>query len=131
MASAARGGVPVHSHSSLPVFLVAGCPTAFAGQPELFYTTDPGKALLSAKCSDLNHIKGPVLRGLGGRAPYFHNGAAATLGGIVNFYDQRFQMGLTALEQRQPVAFLQSVRRWAGRACRRAGALCRGNAVSK
>jgi cytochrome c peroxidase len=30
----------------------------------------------------------------GARAPYFHNGAAATLLGVVNFCDQRFAIGL-------------------------------------
>ena len=28
---------------------------------------------------DLNRVKGPILRGLAARAPYFHNGAAASL----------------------------------------------------
>jgi len=29
-----------------------------------FYTTDPGKALITGKCSDFNRLKGPILRGL-------------------------------------------------------------------
>jgi cytochrome c peroxidase len=40
-------------------------------------------------------LQGPILRGLAGRGPYFHNGAAATLLDVVNFYDKRFQMGLS------------------------------------
>ena len=62
----------------LPVYLISRCPNPFnAGQPESFYTTDPGKALVSGLCSDFNRGKGPILRGLAARAPYFHNGAAA------------------------------------------------------
>ena len=92
------------------MFLVAGCPNPFnAGQPESFYTSDPGRALISGKCSDFNRLKGPILRGLAGRAPYLHNGAAATLLELVNFYDQRFQMGLTSVQKRQLVAFLNSL----------------------
>ena len=50
---------------------------------------------ITGNCSDLNRIKGPILRGLAARAPYFHNGAAANLLEVVNFYNQRFQMNLT------------------------------------
>jgi len=94
----------------LPVFLINGCPNPFnPGQPASFYTTDPGKALVTGQCSDLNRLKGPVLRGLAARAPYFHNGAAATLLDAVNFYNQRFQMNLTPKQKQQLVAFLNSL----------------------
>jgi cytochrome c peroxidase len=95
---------------NLPVFEISGCATPFSGgQPVSFFTTDPGKALVSGQCADLNRLKGPVLRGLAGRAPYFHNGAAATLMQAVNFYDQRFAMNLTAQQKSQLVAFLNSL----------------------
>jgi cytochrome c peroxidase len=95
---------------NLPVFLVNGCPSPFsAGQPVSFYTTDPGKGLITGLCSDLNRVKGPVLRGLAARAPYFHNGAAASLLQAVNFYNQRFSMNLTDEQKRQLVAFLNSL----------------------
>jgi cytochrome c peroxidase len=92
----------------LPVFLVSGCPDPF-GQPVSFYTSDPGKALISGKCNDFNRGKGPILRGLAARAPYFHNGAAASLDEIVNFYNLRFQMGLTDDQKRALAAFLNSL----------------------
>jgi hypothetical protein len=41
--------------------------------------------------------------------PYFHNGAAARLDEIVNFYNLRFQMGLTDDQKRALVAFLNSL----------------------
>ena len=98
------------SMPKLPVFLISGCPDPFnPGQTASFYTTDPGKALVSGHCSDFNRIKGPILRGLAGRAPYFHNGAAATLDEVVNFYNQRFQMGLTQEQKDDLVAFLNSL----------------------
>ena len=94
----------------LPIYLVNGCPNPFnPGERASFYTTDPGKALISGLCSDLNRLKGPILRGLAARAPYFHNGSAASLANVVNFYDQRFQMKLTAQQKEQLVAFLNSL----------------------
>ena len=94
----------------VPVYLVSGCPNPFAaGQPESFYTTDPGKALITGLCSDFNRGKGPILRGLAARAPYFHNGAAADLNELVNFYNQRFEMRLTQAQKEDLVAFLNSL----------------------
>src|SRR6185437_1973578 len=89
----------------LPVYLINGCPEPFnPGAATSFYTTDPGKALITGQCSDLNRVKGPILRGLSARAPYFHNGAAANLVELVNFYNDRFQMRLTAVQKVELVA---------------------------
>ena len=76
---------------------------------ETFQTSDPGRALISGKWKDLSRFKGPVLRGLAARAPYFHNGSAASLSEAVNFYDGRFGIGLTAREKSDLVAFLRSL----------------------
>jgi len=76
---------------------------------ETVQTTDPGKALLSGKWKDIGKFKGPVLRGLAARAPYFHNGAAATLDDVVDFYDTRFTIGLTPREKSDLVAFLRAL----------------------
>jgi cytochrome c peroxidase len=103
-------GIAELNEPDLPVFLVSGCPTPFsAGQPVSFYTTDLGKGMISGLCGDLNRVKGPILRGLAARAPYFHNGAAATLLQAVNFYNQRFSMNLTQEQKSQLVAFLNSL----------------------
>jgi cytochrome c peroxidase len=76
---------------------------------ETVRTTDPGRALISGKWADIGKFKGPVLRGLAGRAPYFHNGAAATLEDVVEFYDQRFGIGLTPQDKADLVAFLRAL----------------------
>jgi cytochrome c peroxidase len=103
-------GIAELSEPDLPVFLVNGCPTPFsAGQPVSFYTTDLGKGMITGLCSDLNRVKGPILRGLAARAPYFHNGAAATLLQAVNFYNQRFAMNLSEEQKHQLVTFLNSL----------------------
>jgi len=105
-----ENGIAELNEPDLPVFLVSGCPAPFSGgQPASFYTTDLGKGMISGLCGDLNRVKGPILRGLAARAPYFHNGAAATLLQAVNFYNQRFSMNLTEEQKRQLVAFLNSL----------------------
>jgi len=43
------------------------------------------------------------------RAPYFHNGSASSLEQLVNFYEKRFQMNLSAEQKRQLVAFLNAL----------------------
>jgi hypothetical protein len=76
---------------------------------EAVKTTDPGRALISGKWADIGKFKGPVLRGLSGRAPYFHNGAAATLEDVVDFYDRRFGIGLAPRDKADLVAFLRAL----------------------
>jgi len=61
----------------------------------IIQTTDPGRALITGKWADIGKFKGPILRGLSARAPFFHNGSAATLQDVVNFCDIRFDIGLT------------------------------------
>jgi hypothetical protein len=73
---------------------------------ETVQTTDPGRALLTGKWKDIGRFKGPILRALATRAPYFHNGSAKDLGAAVDFYNQRFNLGLTDDEADDLVAFL-------------------------
>jgi len=76
---------------------------------ELLQTTDPGRALITGAWADVSRFKGPVLRGLAARPPYFHNGSAATLADAVEFYDQRFSIGFTPGEKADLVAFLEAL----------------------
>jgi hypothetical protein len=75
----------------------------------LVRTTDPGRAMVTGTCADIGKFKGPILRALAARAPYFHNGSAATLDDVATFYDNRFNMGLTPREKADLVAFLRSL----------------------
>ena len=72
-------------------------------------TTDPGRALVTGLWADIGKVKGPILRGLAARAPYFHNGSAASLNDAVTFYDKRFNVGFTDQEKADLVAFLNSL----------------------
>lgn len=72
-------------------------------------TTDPGRALITGSWADVGKVKGPILRGLSARAPYFHNGSANTLMDVVEFYDKRFGIGFTDREKADVVAFLSAL----------------------
>ncbi len=72
-------------------------------------TTDPGRAMVTGKWNDIGKFKGPVLRALAARAPFFHNGSAATLADVIRFYDTRFQARFTDEEKADLLAFLQSL----------------------
>ena len=76
---------------------------------ETVQTTDPGRALITGKYADIGKFKGPILRGLASRAPYFHNGSAADLDAVVGFYDTRFGVGFTKQEKHDLVAFLRTL----------------------
>jgi cytochrome c peroxidase len=93
--------------ADLPVFTLSCVSGPNVGQT--YTVTDPGRALISGKCADIGKMKGPILRGLAGRAPYFHNGSAATLLDAVNFYNQRFNIGLTPGQMNDLAAFLRTL----------------------
>jgi cytochrome c peroxidase len=90
--------------SYLPVFTLVNKSTGATVQ-----TTDPARAMISGKWADIGKTKGPILRGLASRAPYFHNGSAATLDDVITFYDARFSIGFTVQEKADLIAFLNTL----------------------
>jgi cytochrome c peroxidase len=98
---------PVLDISGLPVFTLTCQQGPLAGK--IFTVTDPGRALISGQCADIGKLKGPILRGLAARAPFFHNGSATTLTDVVEFYDQRFTIGLTVQQKTDLVNFLNAL----------------------
>ena len=88
----------------LPVFTLKNNATG-----EIVKTTDPGRALITGKWADIGKMKGPILRALASRAPYFHNGSARNLAEVVEFYDKRFHIGFSAAEKADLVAFLSAL----------------------
>jgi cytochrome c peroxidase len=56
---------------------------------EMTQTTDPGRALITGRWQNIGRFKGPTLRALAPRAPYFHNGSAKDLNDVVRFYNDR------------------------------------------
>jgi cytochrome c peroxidase len=93
----------------MPLYTLVCTSGPLADPAKLIQTTDPGRALITGKCADIGKFKGPVLRGLAARAPYFHNGSAATLFDVVNFYNTRFSLNLSAQEKEDLVTFLRTL----------------------
>jgi cytochrome c peroxidase len=88
----------------LPVYTLRNVVTQ-----ETMKTTDVGRAMITGKWNDVGRFKGPILRALAARRPYFHNGSAATLEDAIEFYEQRFTLGLTAQEKSDLLAFLRAL----------------------
>ena len=101
------GAAPVLDIDGLPVFTVSCDGGPLKGTT--FTVTDLGRAMISGQCADVGKFKGPILRSLAARAPYFHNGSALTLADVVTFYDQRFKIGFTEQEKEDLAAFLASL----------------------
>ncbi|MEO7114601.1 MAG: cytochrome C [Caldimonas sp.] len=76
---------------------------------EAVRTSDPGRALITGQWKDIGRFKGPTLRALASRAPYFHNGFAKDLEAVVDFYNDRFGIGFTDQEKEDLVAFLKAL----------------------
>jgi len=101
--------------ADLPLFVLRCNATATTCTPgQVKQTTDPGRAVISGSFAHVGQFKGPILHGLVPRAPYFHNGMAATLEDVVNFYSARFHPSekaeaFTDQEKADLVAFLKSL----------------------
>src|SRR5262249_12977136 len=93
IANAGPNSPPALDISELQVFTLSSTSVHLTGQS--FVVTDPGRALIAGKCAGIGKVKGPILRGLAARAPYFHNGSAATLLDVVEFCNLRFNLGFT------------------------------------
>ncbi len=71
--------------------------------------TDAGFGNITGAWDDLGLFKTPTLRGLAARAPYFHNGIAATLEDAVRHYEKHFGFRFTDQERADLVAFLNAL----------------------
>ena len=76
---------------------------------EIRRLTDSGRGNITGLWSDLGLFKTPTLRGLAARAPYFHNGIAATLESVVRFYEDRLGFVFSDAERADLVAFLNAL----------------------
>jgi cytochrome c peroxidase len=108
----ANGGLDLDAldpmYKDLPIFKVT-CNTDAAPHPyrgRVIYTTDPGRALITGKCSDVGSIVMQQFRGLSARAPYFSNGSARTLRDVVEYYNTRFDIRLSEAEKQDLTNFL-------------------------
>ena len=80
--------------------------TSKTDPPQTIETTDLGRAAITGRFTDLNKFKTPSLRGLAARAPYFHNGSAATLLDVINAYEAAgfFPPGSNSPREKKPTS---------------------------
>ena len=71
--------------------------------------TDTGRGNVTGLWNDLGRFKTPTLRALAARAPYFHNGIAATLEEVVRHYERHLGFIFTDQERADLVAFLNAL----------------------
>jgi cytochrome c peroxidase len=76
---------------------------------QITQVSDLGRAMVTGKCADIGKFKGPILRGLAARAPYFHNGFAASLDDVIDFYNTRFNLNLSQRDKEDLIAFLKTL----------------------
>ncbi len=84
------------------------------GQPHPHYgrvilTYDPGFALSTGRCADVGKITLQSLRGLSARAPYFSNGSASDLMGVIDYYERRYSIGYTEQEKQDLVNLMSAL----------------------
>jgi cytochrome c peroxidase len=78
-----------------------------AGQQ--IHTNDPGRALITGSWRSIDNFKVPGLRDLAARPPYFHDGSAATLGDVIDFYKNAMKFEFTDAEKQDLVNFLSAL----------------------
>jgi cytochrome c peroxidase len=76
---------------------------------EIRRLTDAGRGNVTGLWNDLGRFKTPTLRALAARAPYFHNGTAATLEDVIRHYEVHLGFVFTDEEQTDLVAFLNAL----------------------
>jgi mono/diheme cytochrome c family protein len=76
---------------------------------EVVSEPEPGGVPSYASRSATKLYRATPLRALARRSPYFHNGAAATLEAVVDLYDSRKGLDLTAQQKADLVQYLRSL----------------------
>lgn len=71
--------------------------------------TDTGRGNVTGLWRDLGRFKTPTIRALAARAPYFHNGTAATIEDVVRHYETHLGFVFTDQGRRDLVAFLKAL----------------------
>jgi hypothetical protein len=88
----------------LPLFTFQNATTG-----EIRKLTDAGRGNVTGLWADLGRFKTPTIRALAARAPYFHNGIAATIEDVVRHYETHLGFIFTDAEREDLVAFLNAL----------------------
>ena len=76
---------------------------------EIRQLTDAGRGNVTGAWNDLGRFKTPTVRALAARAPYFHNGIAATLEDVIRHYEAHLGFIFTDQQRADLAAFLKAL----------------------
>lgn len=93
----------------LPLFRVTCLAKPHPHYGRTILTSDPGYALTTGRCADVGRITLQTMRGLSARAPYFSNGSARDLRGVVDYYDRRYTIGYSEGEKEDLVNLMRAL----------------------
>ena len=93
----------------LPLFRITCTGTPHPHYGRTILTSDPGYALTTGRCADVGRITLQTLRGLPARAPYFSNGSAKDIRGVIDYYDRRYAIGYTEQEKADLTNLMRSL----------------------
>jgi hypothetical protein len=99
------GAVACGDFQGMPAFCK---PTSSTCIPGDVITSDPGRAMTTGNFADIGKFKPPILRGLATRSPYFHGSAADSTVSIIEFYNVRFNIGLSEADKEDLVRFVEA-----------------------
>jgi cytochrome c peroxidase len=105
MRSTAAGAPPLTGAGAVP----CGSFTGAAGIPGDDVNSDPARAMVTGRFSDVGKQKPPILRNLSVRAPFFHNGDAVDLQHLVTFYKFFRHLTLTPTDEQDLINFLNAL----------------------
>lgn len=93
----------------LPLFRITCTKKPHPFYGKVIYTSDPGFALTTGRCADVGKITLQSMRGLAARAPYFANGSATDLRGVIDYYERRYNIGYTEQEKQDLVNLMSAL----------------------
>jgi cytochrome c peroxidase len=70
---------------------------------------DLARGQTSGQWKDVGAFRAPPLRGLAARAPYFHDGQASDLKDVIEYFQRRFNIGLSSSQKSDLLAFLRAL----------------------
>jgi cytochrome c peroxidase len=70
---------------------------------------DMGRGGSTGKWAELGGFRASPLRGLAAQAPYFHDGGFKTLRQVIEFFEHRFNIGLSGTQKHDLENFLSAL----------------------
>lgn len=93
----------------LPLFRITCKDKPHPHYGKVIHTQDPGFAMTTGKCADVGKITLQSMRSLAARPPYFSNGLAKDLRGVIDYYERRYNIGYTDQEVEDLINLMEAL----------------------